>query len=444
VKRIVGRVLVLLAVAAAVAAPASAARATRRLWVLQPIKHVVVLFQENNSFDQVLGKLCVEDERCDGATSGLISTGQRIPLQPAPDISPGVNHSVETQTTAMDGGLMDDFDQIIGCTAHSNYACYEQYDPSQIPNLAALARAFVISDRTFEDGPMPSWGSHLVLVAAQTDGFTGDNPHPGDLPPGVGWGCDSLMDAPWVPPGGGAVELIPSCIPAPDGSGPYRPSPAQWIPTIMDRMDAAGLSWQIDAGFSPVMGSRSICPSFAECLFGPQRNHVKYAAQVITDGQNGTLPNLSLVMPCCGNSQHNSESMQQGDNWIGQVVGAIMNGPDWLSTAIFITYDDCGCFYDHVPPPDGLGIRVPMVIVSPWVKSGYTDSNVATFSSMLAFTEHVFGLAPLSTQDAGAYDYQSSFTFAYNPSQPMLRTRPLSRREKRWLKLHPADPNDPT
>ena len=92
--------------------------------------------------------------------------------------------------------------------------------------------------------------------------------------------------------------------------------------------------------------------------------------------------------------------MLQGDNWIGQVVNAVMHGPQWRSTAIFIAYDDCGCFYDHVPPPAGLGVRVPMVIVSPWAKPGYTDSHVAIFASMLAFTEHTFHLRSLGGTDA--------------------------------------------
>src|SRR4051794_25212280 len=214
---------------------------------VRAIRHVVVIFQENHSFDEILGALCVQDARCDGAISGQISTGEVIPLQRAPDISPGVRHSSEAQTLGINGGRMDGFNLIAGCGKGDAYRCYEQYAPGQVPSLAALARAFTISDRTFEDGPMASWGSHLVLVAASTDGFVGDNPVPGSMPPGPGWGCDSLLDAAWIPPGGGAPRMIPSCIPAPDGSGPYRWSPAQWIPTIMDRMDAAGLSWQIDA-----------------------------------------------------------------------------------------------------------------------------------------------------------------------------------------------------
>src|SRR5439155_1658622 len=91
-------------------------------------------------------------------------------------------------------------------------------------------------------------------------------------------------------------------------------------------------------------------------------------SQVIDDATNGTLPTVSIVTPTNSKSQHNFYSMKMGDNWIGQVVQAIENGPQWSSTAIFITYDDCGCFYDHVAPPAGLGIRVPMVIVSPYAK----------------------------------------------------------------------------
>src|SRR5262249_7179915 len=108
--------------------------------------------------------------------------------------------------------------------------------------------------------------------------------------------------------------------------------------------------------------------------------------------------------------------------------------PDWASTAVFITYDDCGCFYDHVPPPEGLGIRVPMVIASPYAKPGFTDSNVASFSSMLAFTEHVFGLSPLSARDAGAYDFADSFDFGNaRMAKTNLSRHRLSQRERRYL-----------
>src|SRR5205085_12185035 len=190
-------------------------------------------------------------------------------------------------------------------------------------------------------------------------------------------------------------------------------------------LDAAGRTWRIYTG--PGSYGWAICPTFAECIYGTQKAKVKPSQQVINDATAGNLRNVSLVMPCCGNSQHNGQSMQKGDNWIASVVSAIMSGPQWSSTAIFIAYDDCGCFYDHVAPPAGLGIRVPMVIVSPYAKPGFTDSNTASFASMLAFTEHTFGLPPLTTLDAGAYDYRASFDFGARPVKPIALTQhPLS------------------
>jgi Phosphoesterase family len=91
----------------------------------------------------------------------------------------------------------------------------------------------------------------------------------------------------------------------------------------------------------------------------PPKANQHAASGFLTAAAAGTLPNLSIVTTTAKNSQHNNYSMPRGDNWIGQAVQAVMNGPDWASTAIFITYDDCGCFYDHVTPPPGMGIRVP-------------------------------------------------------------------------------------
>ncbi len=400
-----------------------------------PIRHVVIIYQENHSFDDTLGFLCVRDQRCDGATTGTLPDGSTVQLAQEPDLVPIVEHDVASQVAAVDGGKMDGFSLIDGCSQTDNYACYAQYQPGQIPNLAALARAFVISDRTFESDSVPSWGGHIDVAAAQVDGFIGDNPlaAPG-LPVGpLTWGCDSNDNALWAPPGG-SVQSIAACIPKQDGSGPYAPSPASWIPTIMDRLDAAGSSWRIYGGW----GTWTVCPSFADCIYGPQRNAAVTYDQVLADAASGSLANVSIVIPTGANSQHNGWSMLQGDNWIGSVVGAIEQGPEWQSTAIFITYDDCGCFYDHVAPPQGLGIRVPMVIVSPYAKAGYTDSNVASYSSMLAYVEGVFGLAPLYSTDANAYDFGQSFDYTQHPLATIpLKRHPVPAWERGFLRAHP-------
>src|SRR5262249_36762987 len=136
---------------------------------------------------------------------------------------------------------------------------------------------------------------------------------------------------------------------------------------------------------------------------------------ILTDAANGTLPDFSILLPSgdkVGTSQHNNTSMAAGDNWIGKAVNALMQGPEANSTVVFITYDDCGCFYDHVAPPSAqLGLRVPMVIVSPWARKGYTDSTPTSFIGMITFTEHLFGLPSLTAADANSYDYANSFDF---------------------------------
>jgi phospholipase C len=232
--------------------------------------------------------------------------------------------------------------------------------------------------------------------------------------------------------------------------GAYRRTPVRHLPTIMDRLDAAGLAWRLyaatKAAHSPqqwnVPYGWAICPTFADCLYTQQSRHEVPNRRVIGDAAAGRLPSFSVVLPNVRHSQHNLDSMRAGDNWIGRVVAAIENGPDWSSTAIFITYDDCGCFYDHVPPPRGLGVRVPMVIVSPYARAGFTDSRTASFSSMLAFAERTLGVAPLSERDAGAYAYADSFDFTQTPQAPVrLRSRPVGARERTWLRAHPAPPD---
>ncbi len=253
--------------------PAGTARAATG-----PIQHVVVIYQENHSFDNVLGRWCVQSGRCDGATTGRLHDGTTIPLSKASDLVAHVDHSREAQTTAIDGGAMDGFDLLLGCDQTAGYACYSQYTPKQIPNVIALARSFAVSDATFETSLAASWASHLSLVSSTPDLFWGDNPQTSQFhKPGPGWGCDSFQDAPWGP-NAQSLQTVPACVPDQNGKGPYRSSPVAYVPTIMDRLDAAGLSWRLYAGGGPTERDKAggyiweVCPTFAECLDGPQRH----------------------------------------------------------------------------------------------------------------------------------------------------------------------------
>jgi phospholipase C len=193
-------------------------------------------------------------------------------------------------------------------------------------------------------------------------------------------------------------------------------------------------------------------------LLTSQSQSIVPTKQILNDTAPGGpgLPSFSIVLPngvdthgrYAKTSQHNGSLMSVGDNWIGQVVSAIQGDTkDWSSTAIFITWDDCGCFYDHVPSSvgSGFGIRVPMVIVSPYARRGYTERTTASFASMLRFTERVFSVPPLASADASAYDYFGSFNFA---AQPNLATshliqQPVSPAPEQQVQAIKDNPNDP-
>jgi phospholipase C len=437
-------------VAALVPSAGNGAATSSAAPIATPIRHVVVIYQENHSFDNVLGKLCVRDGRCDGVTKGTWPDGSTRRLGHATDLVPSMAHDVAAEQTAIDDGAMDGFPNIAGCRG-PRHRCMTQFKPRQIPDLAALARRFVISDRTFMSDNGASWGMHLALVAANPDGFYGDNPE-GQTDAGQkGWGCDSGKTSLWSPDAGSTWQTEFSCVPMPDGTfigpdGSTVQTPVPWIPTIMDRLDAAGLTWKLYSAEPDAAGyGWAMCPTFADCMQTSQRQGLVPANRVLDDAESGALPAFSIVTPVWGDSQHNKTSMAVGDDWIGKVVSAIENGPDWSSTAIFITYDDCGCFYDHVVPPAALSLRVPMVIVSPYAKARYTDHATASFASLLAFVEHNWSIEPLAAEDASAYDYSNSFDFGRSPlaGVRMVMT-PVPASERRWIVAHPDSPDDPT
>jgi phospholipase C len=396
-----------------------------------PIEHVVVILQENHSFDNVLGQLCIQDKRenCSAAASGENEKGETIPLTKAADVVVQVDHSQKAQLAAMHKGKMNGWEKVSGCQQNQ---CYTAYEPSQIPSLAAMARAGTISDHFFSRDIVPSWGAHLDFFAQTLDGFVGNNPkHLKSAPPaGPGWGCDSNLDAEWIEPVSKKIVKEPSCVPNLKGEGPYRKSPVPYVPTIADRLEEAGETWAIYGATNPKLKGGYVwatCPTFAECLLGTQKSHLHEDAEFKAEAEAGTLPSFSLLTPQNGvggsTSQHNGTSMLVGDNHIGEEVAAIQKGPDGATTTIFIYYDDCGCFYDHVPPPAGLGIRSPLVIVSPYAKKGFTDNNVASNSSILAYTETVLHVKAVTAEDEKAYNFKESFSpepsaarFTFQPS----------------------------
>src|SRR5262249_39580384 len=122
--------------------------------------------------------------------------------------------------------------------------------------------------------------------------------------------------------------------------------------------------------------------------------------QFIPDALSGNLPAVSWIVIGSGNSEHPPASTCAGENWTVRQINAVMQGPSWNETAIFLTWDDFGGFYDHVPPPMvdnfGFGPRVPLIVISPFAKPGLISHTVYEFSSLLKFVEQKFSLAPMT------------------------------------------------
>jgi phospholipase C len=160
-------------------------------------------------------------------------------------------------------------------------------------------------------------------------------------------------------------------------------------------------------------------------VFGPLYRQVVTDDAFFTDLANGNLPAVSWLIPDVAVSEHPAAaSMCAGQNWTVKVMNALMQSPDWKHTAVVITWDDFGGFYDHVPPPHvdlwGLGPRVPMLLISPWAKPGFIAHDTLEFSSVLKMIETIWDVPPLTARDRHAGDMLNLFDFSQRPNPPLI------------------------
>ncbi|MCU1428940.1 MAG: phosphoesterase, partial [Actinomycetia bacterium] len=292
--------------------------------------------------------------------------------------------------------------------------------------------ASAVAHMDFGDGGAgSSLGRHTCSA-----GFAGDNPTSFVFKNGTAGGCTSKLTANWVDVNG-HKSMQRVCVPFADQvllDGTSTPVPYET--NLLSQLRAAGTSVQEYASSS----GWDTCRYFSECI--STAGAVVKPVQLLSDASAGTLPTYSLVLPNgpgAKTSQHNGASMIEGDNWMGKAISAIENGPDWGHVAIIVTYDDCGCFYDHVPPPaaTGWGLRMPMVIVSPYARPSWTDHTPGSFASIVHFIDNVAGVAPLNSRVAGAYDLSGSFDLTQTPITPApLHRAAVPRSTVRYLKTH--------
>jgi len=376
---------------------------------LRKIEHIVFIVKENRTFDNYFGTF----PGADGATSGTRSTGEVIPLRRAPDVTPrDIDHSYHAAVTAIDGGAMDKFDLLAGGNVNGELLAYTQYTEEDLPNYFAYARQFVLADAFFSSLKGPSFPNHLYTVGAQS-GRAINNP---TNSPGR-WGCDS--------PANSRVQTLDED----DRFGAVYP--CFDFDTLADRLEEKGLSWKY---YAPGEGKSGYIWSALDAIRHIRLTslwtlHVVATEQFVQDARNGDLPAVSWLVTSAEQSEHPPASVCVGENWTVEQVNALMEGPAWNSTVVFLTWDDFGGFYDHVPPPvaDGFGFgpRVPLLIISPWARQGHITHTTLEFSSVLKFIEERFDLDPLTGRDEEANDLIDSFDFDHHPRRALvLSTRP--------------------
>ncbi len=372
------------------------------------INHIVFIVKENRSFDSYFGRF----PGADGATTGRTSSGQVIPLEPAPDQTMNdIDHTWSGAVTSMNGGQMNGFDLIDGADNNGNYLSYSSMTESEIPNYYAYARYYGLGDHMFSSIHSDSFPNHLYTIAASSGGVV-NIPTTPDVAGSdkTAWGCDQPPSA--------TVQVL-------DAEGDIsNVFPCFDFQTLADTLSAAKVSWKY---YAPSAGERGYNFSTYDSI-----NHIRNSpaweqnvmptAQFLTDAQNGALPAVSWLVSGL-TSEHPPNSTCFGENWTVDNMNALLNGPDGASTAVFLVWDDFGGFYDHMPPPAldqyGLGPRVPFLILSPYVKSGYITHTRYEFSSVLKFIEERFQLPALSNRDANANDITDAFNFSQTPLAPL-------------------------
>ena len=382
-----------------------------------PIKHVVFLILENRSFDNIFGRF----PGANGTTTGMDHGTERplteAPLQRAHDIP----HCYNCNVASINGGLMDGFNQ----TDNADLYAYTQFRPGQIPQFWNLAERYVLADNFFASAVGPSFPNHMFTIAA-TSGGALDNPW--QPPPRLSamqslgyaksWGCDIAQ--------GGYVEIID-----PEGFMVKVP-PCFDFQTEGDLLNAKDIPWAYYSATNTQIGyiwsAYSAIDRYRNDAEMWQR-FIRPVDDLTRDIQEDRLPPVTWITPRFQLSQHPEYNFCHGMNWTTEIVNEIMGSPMWKDTAIFLTWDDFGGFYDHVPPvrvdSDGLGIRVPMMMISPYAKPGYVDGELGEFSSILRFIEDNWSLRPfLTKRDRMANNLMREFDFGQKPRDPLIQ--PLS------------------
>ena len=414
---------------------------------IQKVGHVVVIYMENHSFDNLYGQFDGADGLSNAPTgriTQLDAQGQPYTYLPAvPKTSafptnlpngyfnidqyvpsdqeiPDVLHRFYQEQMQIDSGRMDKF----ALYNNTKGLTMGYYKTSLLP-LDSLARTYTLCDRFFHSAFGCSFLNHQWLIAAASPSFP-------DAPARMKARTDAngkLVSDGSVTPDGFAVNTLYSVnMPHPAGTPPETLVPNQTNPTIGDRLTAKGITWAwYSGGWDSAMAGRPD-PSFSfhhqpfvyfanyADGIGAKKEHLKDETEFFEAARAGRLPAVSFVKPIGLFNEHPGNSdVVSSERHAVEMINAVLNGPDGKDAVIILTYDENGGFWDHVPPPVidrwGPGTRIPAIIISPFAKKGFVDHTSYETVSILAFIERRWGLEPLSDRDKKAEPLENAFDF---------------------------------
>ena len=380
------------------------------------IKHIVVIVQENRTPDNLFHGL----PGADIADSGVNSKGETIQLAPTTLATKyDLSHTHASFVAMYNAGKMDGADKIpIGCQPHAENCPppnpqFQYVEPAEVQPYFQMAEQYTFADHMFQTNQGPSFPAHQFVIAgtsaptATSDLFAAEN---------VGFpaGAKSNMQAGCAGPAGEIVAMID-----PMGSESTTQFPCFEHQTLVDLLDSHGITWRY---YAPSPASIWTAPNAIHHLrFGKDwQNVVIPQTKVLTDIANQQLAQVTWVIPDGRASDHPTQNDGSGPSWVASIVNAIGKSAYWSDTAILITWDDWGGWYDHVAPPIlnsyEYGFRVPLIVVSPYAKKGYVSHTMHDFGSLLRFTEDIFHLPSLGYADSRADDLSDCFDFTQTPT----------------------------
>jgi phospholipase C len=362
------------------------------------ITHVVFVVQENRSFDNLFQGY----PGADTVSQGMNSEGQAIQLQPVPlSQQYQISHDASAMFAACNGTgslpgtdcRMNGFnnEESEGGPTNPQYV----YVPhSESKPYFDMAHEWVVGDRMFQSQLDESFAAHQYVIAAQDQSSV-------DLPAFLPWGCQ-----------GGSSDVVSTITQSRNPNGPVQRACFDYT-TLGDELDAAKLTWrfyavnyQNDGGGNG--GTWSAYQAVNHIFNGKDwKNVISPNFKFIEAVRAGHLANFTWVTPNCPESDHTEcANGGYGPSWVAAIVNTVGKSKFWDSTAIFVQWDDWGGYYDHVAPPfqdyDGNGIRVPLLVISPYAKKNYVSHQQFETASVLRFAEDLYGLPQMAAADARA------------------------------------------